>query len=397
MWQKKSTTTTETSEPALALRPASARPVGEVSPYGSFAMEEQETSVNRQPRSHRFAWFLGIVLLVGTALGAGWALNHGASGQDSAPSPEAAPPPGIVALGMVDNEPRIRNLRLPLQGKVLEAAPEGKFLKKGELLLRLDSEDAALAVKGAEAVLQDARIQLEQAQILPKKHELDLKNQEQAVAIARDNKAAFFYEVDSTRKLLKDDVIKNRVAVDAVEAKYRALEGVVEVEKNKLRLLQLNKPAFHIDRAKSEVAVKEIVLRKARRALERCELRSTEDGTVLRVFVNPGEWTSPDSKLPVIQFCPTGKRIIRAEVLQEWASLVASGQNVVIEDDTRAGPKWNGTVAQVSDWITHKRDVMIEPFMVNDVRTLECLIDVAPGGPPLRMGQRVRVTIQQGN
>jgi HlyD family secretion protein len=123
-------------------------------------------------------------------------------------------------------------------------------------------------------------------------------------------------------------------------------------------------------------------------------LLAPEAGTVLRVFVNPGETAGPDAKVPAIQFCPNGKRIIRAEVLQEWASLIEKGQKVLIEDEARGGIKWHGTVSQVSDWITQKREVMLEPFMVNDVRTLECLIDVAPGGPPLRIGQRVRVTIQ---
>ena len=38
----------------------------------------------------------------------------------------------------------------------------------------------------------------------------------------------------------------------------------------------------------------------------------------------------------------------------------------------------------------------IEPFMVNDVRTLECLLEVTSEGRPLRIGQRVRVKIKQG-
>jgi multidrug resistance efflux pump len=397
MWQKKSATP-EASEPALTMRPPSARPTEEVG-YNSFDMEGQRetsmTALSQQPRTHRFAWFSGIILLVGTALGAGWALNHGSSEQNGMSGETLPLPPGIVALGMVDNEPTIRNLRPPVPGRVLETAPEGKSVKKSELLLRLDNEPAALALKGAESALENARIALETAKLLPKKHEIDLKNQQKAIAIAGDNKDAFFFEVDYARRMLKEGVFKSRVAVDAAEAKYRALEELVEVEKNKLKLLELDLPAFHIDRAKADLTAKDALVRAAKLALERCELRAAEEGTVLRVLVNPGEWASPDARIPAVQFCPTGKRIIRAEVLQEWASLVEKGQKVVIEDDTRAGPRWTGSVSQVSDWITHKRDIMIEPFMVNDVRTLECLIDVAPGGPPLRVGQRVRVTIQQ--
>jgi len=396
MWQKKSTESEASEQPALALRPAGARPAQEVSPYGSFHMEEhKETIMHRRPRSHRFLWFLGIVLLVGTALGAAWALNHGSTEQSAGPAETPAAPPGIVALGMVDNEPKIRNLHPPVPGKVVEVAPEGKPLKKGDRILRLDSQFAAALVEGAEAALENARLQLELARILPEKHKIEVKNQEKAIVIAQKKTDALAKELEANRDLHKDNLVSKRV-LDAAEDNFKAMEASVDVQKNQLFLLKLARPELEVARAKSEVAAKEAQRKKAKLALENCELLADENGTVLRVLVNPGEWISPDAKIPVVQFCPTGKRIIRAEVLQEWATLVDRGQKVIIEDDTRAGPKWEGMVYHVSDWITQKRDIMLEPFMVNDVRTLECLIDVAPGGPPLRIGQRVRVTILQG-
>jgi hypothetical protein len=50
-------------------------------------------------------------------------------------------------------------------------------------------------------------------------------------------------------------------------------------------------------------------------------------------------------------------------------------------------------VIRVSDWYTHRRSILQEPFQLNDVRTLEWLIALDPGQQPLRIGQRVRVTI----
>jgi hypothetical protein len=58
-----------------------------------------------------------------------------------------------------------------------------------------------------------------------------------------------------------------------------------------------------------------------------------------------------------------------------------------------AGPSWHGRVIRVSDWYTHRRSILQEPFQLNDVRTLECLIALDRGQQPLRIGQRVRVTI----
>jgi hypothetical protein len=109
-----------------------------------------------------------------------------------------------------------------------------------------------------------------------------------------------------------------------------------------------------------------------------------------------GETLSTQPKLPAIEFCPQAPRVIRAEVMQEWAGRVKEGQAAIIEDDTRAGIHWQGKVKHISDWYTHRRSMLQEPFQYNDVRTLECIVSVDPGGPPLRIGQRVRVTIEQG-
>ena len=55
---------------------------------------------------------------------------------------------------------------------------------------------------------------------------------------------------------------------------------------------------------------------------------------------------------------------------------------------------WRGQVARISDWYTHRRSILQEPLQLNDVRTLECLIALDSGQPPLRIGQRVLVTLQ---
>jgi hypothetical protein len=100
----------------------------------------------------------------------------------------------------------------------------------------------------------------------------------------------------------------------------------------------------------------------------------------LRVLTQVGETLGNQPKTAAIEFCPKAPRIIRAEVLQEWASRVKEGQEAVIEDDTGAGARWHGKVKHVSDWYTHRRSMLQEPFQYNDVRTLECLVSVDGGG-----------------
>jgi hypothetical protein len=72
---------------------------------------------------------------------------------------------------------------------------------------------------------------------------------------------------------------------------------------------------------------------------------------------------------------------------------VKVGQPAVVEDDTSVGATWRGQVMRLSDWYTQRREVAEEQLQLKDVRTLECLIALDPGQPPLRIGQRVRATI----
>ena len=129
--------------------------------------------------------------------------------------------------------------------------------------------------------------------------------------------------------------------------------------------------------------------------MEDCLLSAPVDGTGLRILVGPGDMLAPQPKQPAVLFCANGQRIIRAEVEQEFARGVAVGQAASVQDETTAdGATWNGQVLRVSDWYTHRRSILEEPLQLNDVRTLECLIALDPGQPPLRIGQRVRVTIR---
>jgi HlyD family secretion protein len=396
MWQKKAVagTTEAQAPPALALRPETEH--AEEPAYAPFPDNGgKDVAMADRPRSGRWLWIVGVLLLIATAIGAAWAINSG-NGSDAGLGQTAATPPGIVSLGQVDVEPGIAKL-YPLQpGRVLFVAPEGKFVKKGDVILSVDKKLANFNLQQATAALEDARLLLKEAEKKPKKHEIDQQTQKKVIAIATSKMKVAEYELEKTKKLLGEKVV-SKEDLGIVQETYNGLADLVEIEKNKLKQLELVDPKVDVNRIQRDVDAKEAQKGKAELALEECDIRAPSDGTVLRVFVQEGEILGPDPKFPAIQFCPNSKRIVRAEVLQEWAGHVAEGQKAIIEDDTHSGVQWTGKVKYVSDWITQKRGMILEPFMVNDVRTLECVIDVNPGGPPMRIGQRVRVTIQQGN
>src|SRR5262249_13182906 len=149
-----------------------------------------------------------------------------------------------------------------------------------------------------------------------------LEMQQNAIAIATSKMKVAEYELEKKKKLFQDTVI-SKEDLGIFQETVNGLEKLVEVEKNKLKLLKLVDPQVDVNRAQRDVNAKEAQKSKAELALKECDIRAPSDGTVLRVFVQEGEILGADPKFPAIQFCPNSKRIVRAEVLQEWAGHVA--------------------------------------------------------------------------
>ncbi|HYT91614.1 MAG TPA: HlyD family efflux transporter periplasmic adaptor subunit [Gemmataceae bacterium] len=357
-------------------------------------------STTRRPL--RFFWLLGILLLLGTAVGAGWMLNHapaqnGPTKGGSTESVRVQPGADVIwALGYVDVERGIALLHPVQPGRVEYIwVHEGDAVWEGSMLLSLDDRDARDQLKRARANLQAAEFELAKVKQLQANYPYKIKQQENAVEYARSNVKQAGHELVPKRKLFKlEHISQDELAI--YEEKERGLQRLVQAEEEKLRDVKAYNFGPDIGRAEQSIVAKKADVDRARLALLECDLYAPADGTVLRLFANEGEALSRDPKVPAIQFCPNTPRIIRAEVMQEWASKVEPGQSVLIEDDTRAGPQWQGRVKFVSGQFTQRRSKVFEPFQYNDVRTRECIITLNPGDRHLYIGQRVRVIIKQG-
>jgi multidrug resistance efflux pump len=118
-----------------------------------------------------------------------------------------------------------------------------------------------------------------------------------------------------------------------------------------------------------------------------------DNGTVLRLLVNPGEIVGLPGQQPPILFAPKQPWIVRAEVEQEFAASIRVGQEVRVEDDTNVEPLGQGKVSEISNWFLPRRSQSLDPTRLNAGRTLECIIALEPGHRLLRLGQRVRIRI----
>ena len=355
-------------------------------------------------RSHPFRTTFLVLLGVGSIAAAvgvstGWLPTDIFTGNGRAHNPTTNQPieaDFAVGFGHVDVLSRIINLYPVQPGEVTEIPAdikENAFVKKGSVLFRMDDHQAKLNVQMAQEALEDAKLKLAQAEKTPGQHASLMEQQEVAIEAAKREQAIRQANYDEADRLFKDPQrLVNKEKRDAAfEGLKKAEEGVKAEEKKLASMkLQVDLLKLDIDRAKLDVSARKTRLDQAKYVLEKCELRAPCDGTILRFQVSVGDALGPNPKEPAVIFCPAQKRIIRAEVEQEFASKVVLGQSALIQDDTRSAIEWHGKVSQISDWYLPRRSIMMEPRQFNDVRTIECLVEV-DDEKGLKIGQRVRV------
>ena len=173
----------------------------------------------------------------------------------------------------------------------------------------------------------------------------------------------------------------------------KALGALAAVEMEKLTELKTVDPALTTRKARAEVKLAQARLEQAKHQLEECTLKAPSAGTVERIQVGAGDIASGMPTQSIVRFRPDETPLVRADVDQEFADRVKVGQTALIKDDAHSSVTWRGKVQRVAGWYERRRPTSQDPSAFTDVRTVECLISIDPGQPPLRIGQRMRVMI----
>ncbi|HEX4588734.1 MAG TPA: efflux RND transporter periplasmic adaptor subunit, partial [Gemmataceae bacterium] len=158
--------------------------------------------------------------------------------------------------------------------------------------------------------------------------------------------------------------------------------------------LKTQDPHAELNGLQAQVRQADAALAQAREALKQYALVAPAAGIVLQITVREGDTVGGPSPVPAIQFCPAGPRVVKADVDQASASLVAVGQRVTIEDDAHGPGRWTGKVTWIADWFTNPRPVLVpDPGQYSDVRGMPCIIELDANQRSLKLNQRVLATI----
>lgn len=374
------------------------------------------------PRPGRFALpalGLGIVLLGGTFAGAAMILrgNPTAAPSQSPVTPvavtnppatgtvEAPPPPTYLAqeaskravcAAFVDVEQGITPIYPLSPGRVKKIhVRENQKVKAGTVLFQLDETLAKALLDEANADVAAALQQLEQAKRLGPQHEEQLKGQKAALDARRAELAGAQAKLRTAKKAHENGLLSQDEYLSA-EKGVEAINSTIEIELAKLRGLESANPKTAELLATNDLAARRARLERAQFGFDECYIKAPFDGDVLRLFISEGESLGPNPRHPAVYLCPDKAKIVRAEVEQEFARRLKLGQTAIIQDDTAlTNDTWKGKVSRISGWYAQRRSILLDPMQFNDVRTVECIIEVEGNDklPPLKIGQKLRVTL----
>jgi len=345
----------------------------------------------------RFADFialLGMILLVGSVAGTGWWLTRPNTPATIVPLDPARL--DVVCSGRVDVSGTVVPLVPAQAGRIVEVlVEEGATVQPGQVLIRLDSTAAKAQLLQAEAALNVAQVELEAAIQEAERWPTQLSAREQLLFAARAR-------VEAAKQLLQQRRDQAAVAPlgrgehEALEARIRELEALEAAERGQIADLRKIDPRLKIRACEARLQAAQADLALARQAVQETVLKAPAEGTILRLQASVGGMIGPGSPIPAIVFAPAGRLVIRAEIEQEFLGRVRVGMKALVHDESRGdGPQWHGRVSQLASWVAQKRSFLLDPGEINDVRTVECVIELESPGSGLWIGQRMRVRLLQ--
>jgi multidrug resistance efflux pump len=309
----------------------------------------------------------------------------------------------------VDTSVRTISLEPEVAGKVIkvfvgETAPDNR-VKKGDKVLEIDPRLYTIKVEEAQWTVVAAKVEVDKAELDQEMvtDQLQVRRESLKAASARVEQAEKAVEVirEQERIAAKVGTLPSAIgqlnlqSAEAVVTGFKAMEAV---EKKQVDNFEKSGPklaaqALQVARARFKAAT--AALDEANRALEECTLKAPADGSILQLNVAEGGVVAPGSPMPFVVFAPAGPLVVRADLEQEFVYRVKPGMKVELRDEARSNsPLWTGKVVTVSEFIARKRNILLDPGEMNDVRTAECVISVDPSTETLRIGQRMRVRIQ---
>jgi multidrug efflux pump subunit AcrA (membrane-fusion protein) len=265
-----------------------------------------------------------------------------------------------------------------IAGKVVAVGVDlGSYVKRGQMIVRLDDVDSKLRVEQAQAQVEQSKAALRQAeekvglrpgQSFDPNRVPEVANARVALELAEKN-------LRRSEKLIESGDV-SRSSYDQQKAQRDQLKEQYE---SALSLARQNYAA--VMTARANVANAESQLGLARRNLSYALVFSPIDGYVAERNADLGEYVSPTTKVAtIVRINPLR---IRIDIPEQAIPEVRVGQSVSVTTSAWPDKNFSGRIARIS------------PNVTPSSRTLSVEADIENGGGALKPGQFATVRILQ--
>lgn len=290
-----------------------------------------------------------------------------------------------AAPGRVEPKTGLVRVGAQLLGRIADVTVKvNDKVEEGELLIRLDDEEARARLQAAETEAASRKRERD-AQTLDKDRE-DLRKAEDAVFNAEraltNSRFELEYELQAKRTGTgSDERVKDaRDRVKATKDKLQKERGAYAIAQAKSSVPAPSRLESALQASRSDVAVAEALLEKTR-------IRAPVAGTILQLPAKAGEMVAPSPEAPLVVIGDMSVVRLKAEVDEHDVSKIKVGGKVTVKSNAYPGRDFEGTVTELAPTLASPKFALRGARRPTDVEVLEVTIDLA-GEVPLLPGMR---------
>ena len=326
-----------------------------------------------------------LLALIGTILRVELTANAGA--QEPSPSARSNGSPqkhwDATAPGRVEPASQAIRIVAPIAGRIAEV-----FVKvndkvfAGELLARLDDNEAQARLAGAEA-----QVALHERARNDERRKSSEERRREADAVAEAERSV----VQAQAALDKMAVAKGGPARgDELEAARASLSRAqAHFREQRDRLAAMNAEGLFLPtRPEGELAVARADLTAAEAALEKTRIRAPLAATVLQIQAKVGEMALPSSERPLVLLGDVSSLRVRVELDERDFVKVRVGQHVLVRAHAFRDREFQGRVSSIAQYVETGRMTSAEQRKLSDIDVAEVMVELTDPGP-LVVGMQV--------
>ena len=259
----------------------------------------------------------------------------------------------------------------------------GDRVVTGTVLAQLDHDVQEAELEQAQAVLDEARAQLEATAEGVDPEELEALRAELAAARARSQRARTLFEQ------AQDLVQQGAAPRDEIDATRRELEAAqAAVTAARARVSEASRGREEdVTAALSRARAASAAVEQAAARLERTRIRAPRDGEILDIEYRVGEFV-PATGTPLLWMGDTSTLHARVEIDERDIAAVALGASAFIIADAFPADRHAGRVIEVGRRLRRREAFSEDPADRVDIYILEVVVELEHG-EPLVPGLRV--------